>query len=113
MCFFDPNVPAAYIGMELGNAGGPVEFIAMYGGLQFALGVYFLLSGLGTARIPEAVRIMAIIFAGLGVARLTGLLRVGIDDYNLWATVYELSSMTLAILAHRAATGRWIFQKHD
>ena len=49
---------------------------------------------------------MAILFAGLGLARSMGLLRIGLDDYNVYAVIYELGSMLLSIAAWRVVAGR-------
>ena len=105
-CLVSPALPAAYMGVELGSAGGPVEFMAMYGGLQLAAGLYFMRCGIASSRVLEGIRLMAVLFAGLGLARLAGLLRIGVDDYNLDAVIYELGSMTLAIIALRLLTSR-------
>lgn len=105
-CLISPALPAGYMGVELGSAGGPVEFIAMYGGLQIAAGLYFAVCGVAISRFLEGIRLMAVLFAGLGLARLSGLLRIGVDDYNLYAVIYELGSMTLAIIALRLLTRR-------
>jgi len=106
-CFLWPELPAGYMGVELGTTGGPVEFIAMYGGLEFAIGLYFLRASAAAARVAEGLRIMAIVFAGLGLSRLAGLLRIGVDDYNLYGVCYEIGSLVLAVAAYRLATAAW------
>ena len=111
VCFISPEVPATYMGVDLGSAGGPVEFIAMYGGLEFAFGLYFIRCGATSSRVLEGVRVMAILFAGLGLARLAGLLRIGLDDYNVYAMIYEIGSMLLSIAAWRVVAGRRFFSQ--
>ena len=98
-CAFDPSLPAGYIGMELGQAGGHVEFIAMYGGLQAALGIFFLYCGLHSERRLAGLKCLVLFIGGLGLARLGGLLSHGFDNYNLAATCYELGSTALALWA--------------
>jgi hypothetical protein len=103
-CAFDPSLPAGYIGMELGQAGGHVEFLAMYGGLQTALGIFFLYCGLHSGSRMAGLKCLALFFGGLGLARLVGLLTHGVDNYNLAAACYELGVALLALWALKILT---------
>lgn len=103
-CAFNPALPAGYIGMELGPAGGHVEFIAMYGGLQAALGMLFLYCGLHRKRRLAGLKCLALFLGALGLARLGGLLSYGVDSYNLAAVCYELGSAALALWAIKRTT---------
>jgi len=100
-CLLDPGVPARLIGVELGSAAGPVEFIAMYGGLQLALGIYLAACGADQARALHGLAVLAAITAGLGIARSIGLARLGLDDYNLYAACYELGTLAVSLLARQ------------
>ena len=103
-CAFDPSLPAGYIGMELGQAGGHVEFLAMYGGLQAALGIFFLYCGLHSSSRKAGLKCLALFLGGLGLARLVGLLTHGVDNYNLAAACYELGVALLALWALKILT---------
>ncbi|MEH6551862.1 MAG: DUF4345 family protein [Pseudomonadales bacterium] len=111
VCFYDPALPASYFGVSLGESGGPVEFMAMYGGLQAAIGLYCLRGAISKSYTLESVRVAVFIFAGLGFARLAGLIHVGLDDYNLWASCYELGSFVLAFITHRRAKSVYFSDK--
>lgn len=98
-CAINPALPAGYIGVELGDAGGTVEFMAMYGGLQAAMGLLFLYFGLRTELHAAGLKCIVLLLGGLGVTRLVGLMVHGPDSYNLGAVVYELGSVALALWA--------------
>ena len=103
-CFLDPAVPADFMGVDLLDGSGPVEFIAMYGGLQSAVGFYLVYCCLKPERVSNGLVILAVLTAGLGIARAIGIMRLGADPYNTGAAVYELATMALAILAWRQAS---------
>jgi len=101
-CVFSPDRVAEYTAMELSSASALTEVVAMYGGLQAAIGILFLYSGLHPERMPGGLSIMVLLMGGLALARTFGLLRYGMSDYNLAATVYESVSALLAFVAIRA-----------
>ena len=103
MCFYDPAIPAGYIGLELGNAGGPVEVMAMYGGLQLAAGLYLLWCGSQADRARQGLVVMVVLLGGLASTRGLGLMRVGIDSYNLGAFAYETTTVLLGLYSLRKA----------
>ena len=41
-CYFMPNLPADLIGFTLTNADAKIEIMAMYGGLQTAVGLLWI-----------------------------------------------------------------------
>ena len=98
-CFVDPAIPAGYMGVDLNDTGGPVEFIAMYGGLQLAVGLYLAYCAFSPGKLRQGLVVLAVVTAGLGIARSIGLMRLGIDSYNLAAAVYELTTMVIALVA--------------
>lgn len=101
VCLFSPQVPAGYIGLILtanGDTTATVEFTAMYGGLQTAMGLVFGWYVLDRERLPTGLGVMATLFAGLGIARAIGLTAYGVDNYNAGAAGYELGSAVLATI---------------
>jgi hypothetical protein len=102
-CAFDPALPAGYMGVELGQAG-TVEFMAMYGGLQTAMGLIFLYCGLRADRYRTGAICLLLLLGGLGLTRLTGLLVHGTDYYNIGAVCYELTTAALAAIAVKGST---------
>ena len=98
-CAMNPALPASLIGMELGEAGGAIEFVAMYGGLQTAMGLFFLHAGLRPLRQHLGLQCLALFLGSLGAARLAGIFVHGPDSYNVGAACFELVIAALALLA--------------
>ena len=101
VCLFSPQVPAGFIGLILtsnGDTTATIEFTAMYGGLQFAIGLVLGWYALGRERVPTGLGVMATLFAGLGIARAIGLVAYGSDQYNDSAVIYELGSAVIAAI---------------
>lgn len=42
-CSFDPNTTSAKIGLQLQGGSGQSEFVTVYGGLEFAMAVIFMM----------------------------------------------------------------------
>ncbi len=101
-CAMNPALPASLIGMELGEGGGRVEFVAMYGGLQTAMGLFFLHAGLRPRRQQLGLQCIALFLGSLGAARLAGIFFYGPDSYNVGAVCFELIAATLALFAMKA-----------
>lgn len=98
-CLIDPSLPAGYMGVKLGNAGGRVEFMAMYGGLQAGFGLLLLYMGWQTPLVAAGLKLVIVIIGSLAVSRITGLIIYGTDDYNIGAVIFESTTTVLAILA--------------
>ncbi|MGI9293368.1 MAG: DUF4345 family protein [Pseudomonadales bacterium] len=98
-CAFDPTVAANIIGFDLTNSQLRIEVIAMYGGLQTALGVIFLYCGLRTEWLLPGLSLTAVCFLCLAVGRTTGIILHGSDAYNFPTSIYESVTALLAIVA--------------
>jgi hypothetical protein len=98
-CAMNPALPASLIGLELGEAGARVEFVAMYGGLQTAMGLFFLHAGLRPRRQQLGLQCLALFLGSLGAARLAGMFVYGPDSYNVGAVCFELIAAALALFA--------------
>ncbi len=110
MCLLNPETIANESGIVLSSPGAAVEARAMYGGLEFALGLYFGVSAAHSVWAKSALVVLVVVFGGLAVARSSGLLLMGeADAYNLRALAYESTSLLLgagALLAlSRSARG--------
>ncbi len=99
MCLANPGVPAGYAGMELAQASASTEVIAMYGGLQTALGVLLVAWAWRPHLIVPALVVILAITAGLALGRASGILRNGADAYNLGAIGFEATTAILAAIA--------------
>ena len=103
MCLLDPATIARESGIELPSPGAAAEARAMYGGLEFALGLYFGASAFRPVWVKHAVVVLVVVFAGLAVTRGVGLLLLeSTDPYNLRAFAYEGTSLVLGCAALHA-----------
>jgi hypothetical protein len=99
VCLIDPSLPAGYAGMELPNASAANEVAAMYGGLQFGIGVLFLRTAMRPTLISGGLLAMALLIGSLATARAFGLLVHGTSPYNIAAFFYESITAVLAVVA--------------
>jgi hypothetical protein len=100
LCLFDPETIARESGLALPTPGASTEARAMYGGLEFALGLYFTAGALRRAFTNPALTALVVVFSGLAVARLVGLLlQPETDAYNVRALAYEGASLALGLAA--------------
>ena len=105
MCLIDPQVVAEYSGLQLPNASALVEVAAMYGGLQFGLGVLFIFSALRREYLRPGLFVLVVTLGCLALGRTFGLLVHGTSAYNLGALVFESLSSVLAVVALRLHPG--------
>jgi len=98
---FFPTIPAGYIGLGSMNASTANEVVAMYGGLQAAMGVLFLYSAVRVEHQRTGLRLLVLLIGGLASARVLGLLAHGPTAYNLGAVGYEIATVVLGIVALR------------
>ena len=83
MCLVDPATPAGYAGMELAQASASTEVIAMYGGLQIGLGALLVAWAWRPHLVVPALVVTLFCVGGLALGRASGLMRNGVDAYNL------------------------------
>jgi len=92
-----PLATMASAGIVLDGALAATELRAFYGGLEVALGVLVLLCALRPERRRDGLLLTFAIFAGIGMARLVGMLLSGADSGFLrFAIVTELGLAALA-----------------
>ena len=106
LCAFLPDLPAGWIGYELTTGDARVELIAMYGGLEAALGVFFLLCLWSRESLRTGLHLLVVTMAGLGLTRLGAYLMADVEvgAYTYFAIAFELGTLVLAIVALRPAT---------
>lgn len=99
--YLDPGYLIKLLELEAGTPAR-TELRAMYGGLQLAFGVCLLFAAQGDARTRQlACALVACCFTGLATARVAGMIVEGIDDYNLYACLFEAASAIIAILCYQ------------
>lgn len=96
----------ALAGVVLQGPVAAAEVMAFYGGLEIALGGLLVACALRPARRADGLVLMATVYAGIGLARLAGMLVHGADSSFLRVALgLELGLAALAIAA-LAATRR-------
>ena len=102
-CLFVPGSLAANAGVQALSATGTTELRAMYGGLQAAIGVLALVGCLRGGVTRTALVAVGTITAGLGSARLLGLLMDGgFTSYTGFGLGFEWTS---------ALVSRWLLRR--
>ncbi len=97
-CFFDPMLLSRATGMGLSTPTAIIEAKAMYGGLQFSMGLYLVYSSFQIHRVSQALLVLVFLFAGLAGARAYGLaVDAGDNGYNFIAVIYEICSGLIAL----------------
>jgi len=103
-CFFDAGLASGYAGFELLNDDARAEMIAMYGGVQIAIGVFCAIAIFNPQHQRSAVLLVALLFAGLALGRIFGLIQSSdtAGSYTYGALAYETFSFVLAVAALRS-----------
>lgn len=103
-CFFSPAYLAEAAGVGFTSPTGATELRAMYGGLQAAIGAVALIGALRPERARDALRLLFVVGAGLGAARLLG---AGLDAawsaYTAMAIALELGTVAITAWLLRSA----------
>lgn len=95
-CIYNPQFVADITSMTVSSTA-LTEIRAMYGGLEFALGVFFVAMALKPRHMEAALIAMAMCFGGLCTTRALGIFLAGGDDYNNYGFAYEFISTFLAL----------------
>jgi hypothetical protein len=88
-----PEVPAGLVDLQMNSGDAFAEVAAIYGGLQTALGVFFLLALINPAHYRAGLLVLLLVMGGLALARFIA----------LWVTADAIGSYTVSALAFEAA----------
>jgi len=91
-CSFDPNTTSSKIGLQLQGGSGQSEFVTVYGGLEFAMGVIFLMPLLWNESTRFALIACLIMHASLVAFR----------------TFAYFNFEGIGPFTHRLAVGEWV-----
>ena len=69
MCWYNPELPAEYVGLWVAHQDGLAELAAMYGGLQLCLGSIIFLSGILKGYLRPGLWLLMMVLGGLATAR--------------------------------------------
>lgn len=99
----EPGRMANIVGIEADRGRASIEVRAMYGGLELALGVFFLVATSRTRWFRAALAVQALGFAGLAAGRIVGMALDGVDRRMIGLTVIEIGGAVLGLVAFRQA----------
>lgn len=104
-CLFNPGFLTEAAGVSATSATGTTELRAMYGGLQAAVGLFAGAALVRPDLVRAALTMLLFLTAGLGGARITGvLLDGGPSAYTVCAVAFELTCAGVAfVLLRRSA----------
>jgi hypothetical protein len=78
-CAAAPHWTAEAVGFSLPSNKGFAEYVAVYGGLEFGVGIFFLLAGLKSELKRAGIIFGACFYLGIFVFRTIAILQVGLD----------------------------------
>jgi hypothetical protein len=95
-CLLQPHIVADLTAMTVSSTA-LTELRAMYGGVQTALGIYFLMMAFKPRCLEGALIGLIMLYGGLCSARALGMLLLGGDDYNTPAFAFEFVDALLGL----------------
>lgn len=106
-CALDPATTSRFVGLQPTGPAGHTEWMAVYGGLELGLGVFFALAAARPGLRRAGVLFGVCLYAGLATLRSVAVLQVAPAEglaalghaRGLWAT--ELLLLALGLLALR------------
>lgn len=101
LCSFGIEQVSGSIGFSLTSSAAKSEFLSVYGGLEFALGLIFLWPMLQPRVTMTLLNACLIIHASLGLFRLTGFILFSVNEtkpYYFLATEILISVISLILI---------------
>ncbi|MBK7644410.1 MAG: DUF4345 family protein [Planctomycetes bacterium] len=94
-CAIAPQQTSAFVGLQPTGAGGQSEYLAVYGGLEFGLGVFFAWA----VAVPEyrraALLMSVLLYFGIVAFRTIAVLRLGFGELGNARAFYALEIVLL------------------
>lgn len=107
VCFIHPDTIGLESGLAMPTPASIIEVRAEYGGLPFALGLFFFAGAARALPIRTALVVLVTVVTGYAVARILAAAIAGeIDFYNSIAILYEVTTAVLGFLALQATQSR-------
>lgn len=100
-CFINPELPAALAGLSINSGDGFAEMGAMYGGLQFGVGVFCLVCAVIPVYTRAGLLLLLLAIGCLAAARLVSAWDADwmVGAYTWGALAFEVLVSVLAALA--------------
>ena len=103
VCFIHPATIGIESGLAMPTPGSVIEVRAEYGGLPVALGLFFLAAAFRKIEVRTGLLVMVTVLVGYASARIAAVVIAGtVDQYNIAAIAYEVTSALLGALALRS-----------
>lgn len=83
-CAYSPQGTAAGVGFTLLGDKGVAEYVAVYGGLEFGVGIFYLLCALNPSLNQIGVLFSLCFYSGIVLFRTFAILRLGSDISTGW-----------------------------
>ena len=101
-CFVQPDAILNFIGYAATTDDASTEFLAMYGGVQTAIGLFGLYAVMNPSNLRANMFLLSIVFAFLAASRAYGYLAFeNLGGYTLIAIVFETVSLILCLVGFR------------
>lgn len=106
-CALSPDYTSSAVGILIPTQQGFTEFVAVYGGLEFGVGVFFLLSLIKSHLRPAALVFGACFYCGLAAFRTFAIAKVGTDigpalNFYTAEVIFALWSIRLLTVSRKA-----------
>lgn len=83
-CAVSPQYTSTAVGFEVKSQQGLAEYFAVYGGLEFALGLFFVFATLSDTHRASGLLLAVLLYGGLVAFRGYSILTQGSDIGNGW-----------------------------
>ena len=96
-CAIAPRTTSTWLGLPPANAGGESEYLAVYGGLQAGLAVFYALAWAMPAHRASALLMSVCLYAGIVGLRTVAGLRLGFAELGNARFAYGLEIVLLVL----------------
>ena len=97
LCAVRPQQIAEYVGFQL-VPGGTSEFMTVYGGLEFGLGLFFAYCAWNPEHLRLGIVFAILLYVPLALARLASLAVATPSSHNLQFAAFEVTLCLLAVV---------------
>ena len=100
-CAISPEWTASAVGLSFPGKQGFAEYVAVYGGLEFGAGIFFLLTAIKPSFQAIGVLFGACFYVGLCLFRTVAIAQVGFDigaGINFYITEFVFSVWSVFLL---------------
>lgn len=82
-CAFWPESTSAFLGFAFTKTAGKIEYITVYGGLEFGLACFYLYTVVNSSKMSSALLFSLFLYGGIVLFRLASILVYSHIDFNI------------------------------